>query len=119
MNYSGTSTPLHLRYLSQMIPENVTHCAKFYLDVLQAEGSPQYFSRSTIIDLRRNRSFTTSIAVNIPNGAVPGSEYIEAQVIGKTVFKMVHYQREHRCQDKYRCLQISFLKWEGGRALQN
>lgn len=86
--HKETNTLLYFKYLSLNLCVCELHFSEawsFFSNALQAEGSPQYFSRSVLIDLRTASSFATSIAVTVPEDAVPGSEYIEVQITGRWI----------------------------------
>lgn len=50
--------------------------------LVKAEGSPQYFNKALLIDLRNTSEFSEKVDVNIPDFAVKDSEFIEISAIG-------------------------------------
>lgn len=56
------------------------YCDNIFLP--QAEGEIQYYTKSLLIDLRRNYEFKDNITIDIPRNIVPGSAEIEVSLVG-------------------------------------
>ncbi|GAB6021604.1 CD109 molecule [Chamberlinius hualienensis] len=50
--------------------------------LVKAEGSPQYFNKAVLVDLRNASKFEAAINVTIPSFAVKDSEHVEVSAIG-------------------------------------
>nr|BAR45598.1 thioester-containing protein 1 [Epanerchodus sp. RS-2014] len=50
--------------------------------LVKAEGSPQYFNKAVLVDLRNTSNFKSQVEVNIPPFAVKDSEHVEVSAIG-------------------------------------
>lgn len=65
--------------------------------VLQLEGETQYYSKTVLIDLRRNDFYRGNISLQIPKNVVPNSEKIEVtavgDILGPTMVNLEHLIR--------------------------
>nr|BAR45594.1 thioester-containing protein 1 [Niponia nodulosa] len=50
--------------------------------LVKAEGSPQFFNKAVLVDLRNSSNFKEDVEINIPPFAVKDSEHVEVSAIG-------------------------------------